>query len=139
MVLPRVAKDQKIEKIRYTTLYLRSLFVSIGKECISWELRCALVESQTKTKLVTVNVDQMTACVVGACKIEKISHTTFYLRPLFVTNCRNGIPRKFLSPLLENQLKVDQSFNYDTATSSQGPPVHNCNLKQNKLHRKSKK
>ncbi|KAL2718519.1 hypothetical protein V1478_012395 [Vespula squamosa] len=68
-----------------------------------------------------------------------MSHTTLYLRPLFVAACRNGIPRKFLSPQLENQLKVDQSINYGTATSSQGPSVHNCNIKQNKLHRKSKK
>ncbi|KAL2725253.1 hypothetical protein V1478_007926 [Vespula squamosa] len=72
------------------TLYLHSLFVTTRKERILWELRCALVEIQSKT----------------AVKIERMSDTAFYLHSLFVTTRKERIPWELRCALVEIQSKT---------------------------------
>ncbi|KAL2722696.1 hypothetical protein V1478_009559 [Vespula squamosa] len=57
------------------TFYLRSLYVITTRESVPWQLRCALLGSQTKTEL----------------NIEGMSNITFYLRSFFVITTRERI------------------------------------------------
>ncbi|KAL2720916.1 hypothetical protein V1478_009962 [Vespula squamosa] len=73
------------------TFYLRSLFIITCKERIPCELRCVLVESQSKTEP----------------NIERMNDITFYLCSFFVITCKERIPCELRYVLLGSQSKTE--------------------------------
>ncbi|KAL2740678.1 hypothetical protein V1478_000819, partial [Vespula squamosa] len=108
------------------TLYLRSAFLPTTTELILRELRCAYLEIHNKTEIITAKSPRGPTLFSRA--VAGMSDKTLYLRPLFVITCKKRIPRKFLSPLLEIQVKVDHSFDCVITIRGQGPPVQYSTL-----------
>ncbi|KAL2730956.1 hypothetical protein V1478_005369 [Vespula squamosa] len=104
-------RDKKIERTSDTPFYLHPLFPPTCKERIPWELRCALVEVQSKTALITTkSIKGPTLLSARACeglrKIERTSDTAFYLHPLFPPTCKERIPWELRCALVEIQSKT---------------------------------
>ncbi|KAL2728760.1 hypothetical protein V1478_006392 [Vespula squamosa] len=98
-----------------TTFYLRSSFVTTSRESIPRELRCALVEIQSKTALVTSKSAEGPTLLSA----HAMSDTTFYLRSRFVTTSRESIPRELRCALVEIQSKTALV----TSKSAEGPTL----------------
>ncbi|KAL2729946.1 hypothetical protein V1477_015757 [Vespula maculifrons] len=83
-------------------IYLHYLFSITCGECLLIDLRCVLIEIQSKTELVTVG-----PLILSSRNIERMSDIIIYLHYLFSITCGECLLRDLRCVLIEIQSKTE--------------------------------
>ncbi|KAL2744823.1 hypothetical protein V1477_007365 [Vespula maculifrons] len=98
-----ILSSRNMERMSDIIIYLHYLFSITCGECLLRELRCVLVEIQSKTEPVTVG-----KLILSSRNIERMSDIIIYLHYLFSITCGECLLRELRCVLVEIQSKTDQ-------------------------------
>ncbi|KAL2744824.1 hypothetical protein V1477_007366 [Vespula maculifrons] len=124
-----ILSSRNIERMSDIIIYLHYLFSITCGECLLKDLRCVLVEIQSKTEPVTVS-----SLILSSRNIERTSDNNILTLTLCYYLWRMRTTRTTIKtePLI---VKVGRTLDFVVVSRSSVSPLHNLILKRNKSYR----